>query len=147
MARRCCGRLNPRAPGSHALDESIARWSWPWVRTAESRTFPPAPDRALSEAVGLPWQKQNPQSAAKASMDQLVAALEKALGDDIKTLPWMSEETKKDAEEKLSLIRNKIGYPEHWRDYSALKVNRDELIGNLRREAVFARDWNLNHLG
>ena len=55
-------------------------------------------------------------------MDKLVAALEKSLGDDIKTLPWMSDETKKAAEEKLALIRNKIGYPEKWRDYSALKV-------------------------
>jgi putative endopeptidase len=104
-------------------------------------------DMALGEAVGQDWVKQNFPPAAKASMDQLVAALEKALGEDIKTLGWMSDETKKDAEEKLSLIRNKIGYPEHWRDYSALKVNRDDLIGNLHREAVFARNWNLDHLG
>jgi predicted metalloendopeptidase len=57
-------------------------------------------------------------------MDKLVLALEKSLGDDIQTLPWMSDETKKAAEEKLSLIRNKIGYPEKWRDYSKLKVKR-----------------------
>ena len=48
-------------------------------------------------------------------MDKLVAALEKALADDIKTLPWMSDDTKKAAEEKLAMIRNKIGYPERWR--------------------------------
>jgi putative endopeptidase len=104
-------------------------------------------DGALGEAVGQDWVKQNFPPAAKASMDQLVAALEKALGDDIKTLPWMSDETKKAAEEKLSMIRNKIGYPEHWRDYSALKVKRDDLIGNVRRDAVFSRDYNLNKLG
>ena len=63
---------------------------------------------------------------AKASMDQLVAALDKALADDIKTLPWMSDDTKKAAEEKLALYRNKIGYPEKWRDYSALIVKRDD---------------------
>ena len=80
-------------------------------------------------------------------MDQLVAALEKSLGDDIKTLPWMSDATKKAAEEKLAMIRNKIGYPEKWRDYSALKVKRDDLIGNLHRNAVFERNWNLDHLG
>ena len=45
------------------------------------------------------------------------------------------------------MIRNKIGYPEKWRDYSALKVEREDLIGNLRRNAVFERNWNLNHLG
>jgi len=104
-------------------------------------------DRALGEAVGQDWVKKNFPPAAKASMDQLVAALEKSLGDDIGTLPWMSDETKKAAEEKLAMIRNKIGYPEKWRDYSALKVKRDDLIGNLRREEVFARNWNLNHLG
>jgi putative endopeptidase len=104
-------------------------------------------DRALGEAVGQDWVKQNFPPAAKASMDQLVAALEKSLGDDIKTLPWMSNDTKKAAEEKLAMIRNKIGYPEKWRDYSALKVQRDDLIGNLERSAVFERNYNLNKLG
>jgi putative endopeptidase len=104
-------------------------------------------DRALGEAVGQDWVKQNFPPAAKASMDQLVAALEKALGEDIQSLPWMTDATKKAAEEKLSMIRNKIGYPEKWRDYSALKVKRDDLIGNLHRNAVFQRNWELDHLG
>jgi putative endopeptidase len=104
-------------------------------------------DGALGEAVGQDWVKKNFPPAAKTSMDQLVAALEKSLADDIKTLPWMSDATKKEAEEKLAMIRNKIGYPEKWRDYSALKVKRDDLIGNLHRNAVFERNWNLNHLG
>ena len=72
-------------------------------------------DQALGEAVGQDWVKQNFPPEAKDSMDKLVAALEKSLGDDIKTLPWMSDETRKAAEEKLSMIRNKIGYPEKWR--------------------------------
>jgi putative endopeptidase len=104
-------------------------------------------DGALGEAVGQDWVKKNFPPAAKASMDQLVAALEKSLGDDIKTLPWMTDATKKAAEEKLDLIRNKIGYPEKWRDYSALKVKRGDLIGNLGRSAVFERNYNLNKLG
>ncbi|MGA2538406.1 MAG: M13 family metallopeptidase [Terracidiphilus sp.] len=104
-------------------------------------------DRALGEAVGQDWVKLNFPPAAKDSMDKLVAALEKSLGDDIKTLPWMSDATKKAAEEKLDMIRNKIGYPEKWRDYSALKVNRDDLIGNVHRDAIFSRDYNLNKLG
>jgi putative endopeptidase len=106
-----------------------------------------ATDGALGEAVGQDWVKVNFPPAAKASMDQLVAALEKSLGDDIRTLPWMSEETKKAAEEKLSLIRNKIGYPEKWRDYSALKVNRDDALGNEARTEVFDRNYNLSKLG
>ena len=104
-------------------------------------------DRALGEAVGQDWVKQNFPPAAKASMDRLVAALEKSLGDDIGTLPWMSEDTKKAAEGKLAMIRNKIGYPEKWRSYKKLKVKRGNLIGNLERSAVFERNWNLDHLG
>jgi putative endopeptidase len=104
-------------------------------------------DRSLGEAVGQDWVKLHFPPAAKASMDQLVAALEKSLGDDIKTLPWMSDATKKEAEAKLALIRNKIGYPEKWRDYSALKVERGEMIGNIERSTVFEDLWNLDHLG
>ena len=94
-------------------------------------------DDSLGEAVGQDWVKENFPPEAKASMDKLVAALEKSLGDDIKTLPWMTDETKKAAAEKLSLIRNKIGYPEKWRDYSSVVVNRDDLIGNLHHAAVY----------
>jgi len=104
-------------------------------------------DGALGEAVGQDWVKKNFPPAAKASMDQLVASLEKSLGDDIQTLPWMTDATKKAAEEKLALIRNKIGYPEKWRSYEALKVERGDLLGNLRRSSVFENDWNLDHLG
>ncbi len=104
-------------------------------------------DRALGEAVGQDWVAQNFPPAAKASMDKLVAALEKSLGDDIKTLPWMTDATKKAAEEKLNLIRNKIGYPEHWRDYSSIIVKRDDLIGNIHRASIYARNYNFNKLG
>ncbi|HEY1255787.1 MAG TPA: M13 family metallopeptidase [Terracidiphilus sp.] len=104
-------------------------------------------DEALGEAVGQDWVKRNFPPNAKTSMDRLVAALEKSLGDDIKTLPWMSEATKKAAEEKLALIRKKIGYPEKWRSYEALKVERNDLLGNLSRSQAFEDQWNLNHLG
>jgi putative endopeptidase len=104
-------------------------------------------DAALGEAVGQDWVKQNFPPAAKESMDKLVAALENALGEDIKTLPWMSEETKKAAEEKLAMFRNKIGYPEKWRSYAGLKVERNDLIGNVERSTVFEREWNFGHLG
>jgi putative endopeptidase len=104
-------------------------------------------DRALGEAVGQDWVAQNFPPAAKASMDKLVASLDKALADDIKTLPWMSDETKKAAEEKLKLFRNKIGYPEKWRDYSSIVVTRDDLIGNIHRASVYSRNYNFNKLG
>ena len=104
-------------------------------------------DRALGEAVGQDWVTQHFPPKSKASMDQLVAALDKALADDIKTLPWMSDETKKAAEAKLVLYRNKIGYPENWRSYSALAINRDDALGNEQRGTVFERNYNLNKLG
>jgi putative endopeptidase len=104
-------------------------------------------DQALGEAVGQDWVQAHFPPAAKASMDKLVLALEKSLGDDIQTLDWMSPETKKEAEGKLSMIRNKIGYPEKWRDYSALTVKRDDLMGNIERESVFQRNYRLAKLG
>jgi putative endopeptidase len=106
-----------------------------------------ATDQALGEAVGQDWVKQNFPPDAKANMDKLVAALERALGQDIQQLPWMSAETKVEAEKKLDAIRNKIGYPENWRDYSALVVKRDDPLGNLERSAEFERARNLNKLG
>jgi putative endopeptidase len=58
----------------------------------------------------------------------------------------MSEETKKTAQTKLTAIRNRIGHPERWRDYSALKVDRHDFIGDLQRSAVFERDYRLSKL-
>ena len=104
-------------------------------------------DQAMGEAVGQDWVKEHFPPAAKASMDRLVAALDKSLAEDIKTLPWMSDDTKKAAEAKLAMYRNKIGYPEKWRDYSALTVVRDDLTGNAHRNAVFQRNYMLDHLG
>jgi putative endopeptidase len=106
-----------------------------------------ATDAALGEAVGQDWVKQNFPPAAKDSMDKLVAALEKSLGDDIQTLPWMSDATKKEAEAKLAMFRNKIGYPEKWRDYSSMQVSRTDFVGNAQHASVFGRDFNFAHLG
>ncbi len=138
------------------LPKAIARENFAFFDKTLSGQDEPTPrwkectymtDSALGEAVGQDWVKKNFPPAAKASMDKLVAALEKSLGDDIQTLPWMSEPTKKEAETKLNLIRNKIGYPEKWRDYSAFQVSRDDLMGNLQREEVFSRNYRLDKLG
>ena len=106
-----------------------------------------ATDQALGEAVGQDWVKQNFPPDAKANMDKLVAALEKALGQDIAQLPWMSDATKAEAKVKLDAYRNKIGYPENWRDYSALVVKRDDPLGNMDRSVEFERRRNYNKLG
>ncbi|MBB5331744.1 M13 family metallopeptidase [Tunturiibacter gelidoferens] len=104
-------------------------------------------DAALGEAVGQDWVKTNFPPDAKANTEKLVATLERALGEDIQSLPWMSDATKKEAETKLNAIRQKIGYPANWRDYSALTVKRDDLVGNLQRDTVFERNRNLAKLG
>ncbi len=104
-------------------------------------------DMALGEAVGQDWVKENFPPAAKQNMDQLVAALEKALAADISDLPWMSDETKKAAAEKLAVIRNKIGYPEKWRDYSSVKVRRGTFVENQEQAALYRRNYNLDKLG
>jgi putative endopeptidase len=104
-------------------------------------------DMALGEAVGQDWVKQNFPPNAKANMDKLVAALERALGQDIQQLPWMSDATKVEAKAKLDAIRNKIGYPENWRDYSKLIVKRDDYLGNVERSEEFERARNLDKLG
>jgi putative endopeptidase len=106
-----------------------------------------ATDAALGEAVGQDWVKRNFPPDAKANMDKLVAALERALAQDIQQLPWMSDATKVEAKAKLDAIRNKIGYPDHWRDYSALVVKRDDPLGNMVRNAEFERRRNYNKLG
>jgi putative endopeptidase len=104
-------------------------------------------DVALGEAVGQDWVKENFPPDAKANMEKLVAALERSLGEDIQSLPWMTDATKKEAEAKLDAIRKKIGYPANWRDYSSLKVDRDDLVGNIERHAIFERNRNLAKLG
>ena len=104
-------------------------------------------DRAMGEAVGQDWVKENFPPQAKANMEKLVAALEKSLNEDIQNLAWMTPATKEQAEVKLAAFRQKIGYPEKWRDYSTLEVKRDDLVGNLHRAADFQTAYDLHKIG
>ena len=104
-------------------------------------------DSALGEAVGQDWVRENFPPEAKANMEKLVAALKKALDEDIQQLPWMSDTTKAEAEKKLAAFRDKIGYPANWRDYSKFTVSRTNFPEDLAHNAVFERDRNLSHLG
>jgi putative endopeptidase len=106
-----------------------------------------ATDRALGEAVGQDWVKQNFPAQSKADMENLIHALEAAMAADLKTLPWMSEATKVEARKKLDAITDKIGYPEHWKDYSSIVVKRDDLVGNTERAGDYERKRNLAKLG
>ena len=104
-------------------------------------------DRSLGEALGQRYVEANFSPEEKERMVRMVAALEKALDQDIQTLPWMSDETKKQANLKLVAIRNKIGYPEVWRDYTRLNVERGDLIGNFARANEFEARRQIAKIG
>jgi putative endopeptidase len=104
-------------------------------------------DRALGEAVGQDWVAKNFPPAAKDNMEKLVKALEVALEQDIQHLDWMSDATKVEAKKKLDAFRDKVGYPEKWRDYSTLTVKRDDYVGNLQRVGRFNDRRDLNKIG
>ena len=104
-------------------------------------------DAALGEAVGQDWVKENFPGDSKANMEKLIKALETAMAEDLKTLPWMGEETKVEARKKLDAISDKIGYPNNWRDYSSIEVKRDDLLGNAIRSGNFERKRNLAKFG
>jgi putative endopeptidase len=93
----------------------------------------------LGEAVGQLYVKEYFPPAAKAQALELVENLRKAYAAHFATVPWMSAATRKVALEKLAAFRPKIGYPDKWRDYSALEVRRDDALGNQVRAEVF--EW------
>lgn len=96
-------------------------------------------DRELGEALGQRYVEVAFPPESKARMLKMVAELEKSLAEDIQNLPWMGDETKKQAQVKLNAIRNKIGYPDKWRDYSALTIKPGDLLGNVQRGNEFER--------
>jgi len=97
---------------------------------------------ALGELVGQVYVKEYFPPESKAKMEVLVDNLRAALKERLATLSWMSDDTRKRAEEKLSTFVAKIGYPDKWKDYSALEVRRDDIVGNVHRASLW--DWNRN---
>lgn len=94
-------------------------------------------DGSLGEALGQKYVEVAFGADSKQRMLKMVDSLEKSLDQDILALPWMTDETKKQAKVKLQAIRNKIGYPDVWRNYSSVKVERGDLLGNVRRADEF----------
>ena len=108
------------------------------------KTCARAVDRNLGEALGQEFVKRTFSADTKAKTQRMTEQVEAAMQQEIESLDWMSPETKQEALRKLHAIRNKIGYPDHWRDYTKLDVKRDDYIGNAIRAYRFedARDWN-----
>ena len=106
-----------------------------------------ATDRSLGEALGQLYVQKYFPPEAKAHALEMVHNLIAALREDLKTLPWMSPETRAQATAKLDAFAVKIGYPDHWRDYSALKIDRGSYLQNLQRAADFEFQRRLNKIG
>lgn len=102
---------------------------------------------AMGEALGQLYIEKKFSPESKERMLKMVGNIREALGERIKQLDWMSDATKQKALEKLGTFKVKIGYPDKWRDYSALELDRGILADNMRRTAIFSFRRNMNKLG
>src|SRR5712675_825021 len=100
----------------------------------------------MGNAVGKLYVERYFTPEAKQRIDDLVHNLLVAMGDRIDNASWMSDATKKAAHVKLSKFTVKIGYPEKWRDYTALKVAKDDLMGNVMRARAFEYEYQVGKL-
>ena len=112
-----------------------------WKRCVE------AVDGDLGEALGKAYVEQTFGADGKKNMLEMVKQIEKAMEQDLNKLSWMTPATRKKALEKLHAITNKIGYPDQWRDYSALNVVRGDALGNSLRANEFAVNRQLQKIG
>jgi putative endopeptidase len=119
-----------------------------WKRAVDSISGAGAGDfGVLGDAVGQMYVEKYFKADAKERMDELVGNLLKAYKTSIDDLTWMTDETKKRAQEKLAKITTKIGYPDKWRDYSDLTIADDDLVGNMISSAKHEYDRMINKLG
>lgn len=112
-----------------------------WQRVAA------AEDRVLGFAVGQVFIERYFSAAARQRINEMLDNIESALRDEIITLDWMSVETKKQALVKLSLVTEKIGYPEEWPDYSGLVIDRGPYVLNVLHANVFKTERELLTIG
>ncbi|MGA2255537.1 MAG: M13-type metalloendopeptidase [Thermoguttaceae bacterium] len=101
----------------------------------------------LGEALGKLYVEKRFPPEAKQRMDQMVKNVLEAYRIRFQSLDWMSPATKQKALAKLAMFTPKIGYPKKWRDYSALEIRRDDLVGNVERHAIYEWNRNLAKLG
>ncbi|PKW25884.1 M13 family metallopeptidase [Phycicoccus duodecadis] len=102
---------------------------------------------ALGEAVGRLYVERHFPPHAKERMVELVANLVEAFRQSLSSVPWMGPATRAEALAKLDRFTPKIGYPDVWRDYSALEVEPGDLLGNVKRATAFEVDRNFGKLG
>jgi len=107
------------------------------------KTCTRAVDRNLGEALGQEFVRRTFSAETKAKTQLMTEQIETAMQHEIENLDWMSPDTKAEALRKLHAIRNKIGYPEKWRDYTALEVKPGDYFGDVQRSHRFedTRQW------
>ncbi|MFV0430000.1 MAG: M13 family metallopeptidase [Arachnia sp.] len=103
-------------------------------------------EQAMGEAIGRRYVERYFPASSKETMQRLVAQLLEAYRSSITTLGWMTDATRAEALDKLSKFRAKIGYPNRWRDYSALEVSADDLVGNAVAARAFEFDYTMSKL-
>ena len=104
-------------------------------------------DNQIGEALGQEFVKENFSPELKAKTLHMTRQIQAAMENEIKNLDWMGPQTKAKALEKLHGMVNKIGYPDNWRDYSALEIKRDDLLGNVQRGDAFELRRQLAKIG
>lgn len=104
-------------------------------------------DRDLGEALGQVFVGKTFSSELKGKTLDMVLAIEKAMAKRVQGLTWMSPATKAQALAKLNTMRNKIGYPDSWRDYSTVEIRRGDFVGNVQRAATFEARRQLGKIG
>lgn len=103
--------------------------------------------RSMGEALGQVYVETEFPPETKASADAMIENLRSTVGTRIQALPWMGEETKTRALEKLGTFVSKIGYPDEWRDYTKLEIGTDSYLANVRSANAFERQRNLGKMG
>lgn len=104
-------------------------------------------NNVLGEMVGKHYVEKHFSPEAKTRMDQLVGNLLETFRIGIEELEWMTDSTKMEAQAKLAKFNTKIGYPDRWKDYSALTIKPDDLFGNVTRARAFEFKRNIDKLG
>lgn len=104
-------------------------------------------DAGMGDALGKKYVERHFPPAAKAKVDDMVVRLRKALSKTLDGLDWMSPETKKQAQGKLAAFRAKIGYPDRWRDYGTLSIDRKSYLANVWNAQAFEVRRDLNKIG
>ena len=119
------------------IDEQMPRW-----RSCVSMV-----DRQLGEALGREFVERNFPPQVRDEARRMSLQIQQAMGERIDQLGWMSPATREQAKLKLSKMRDKIGYPDQWRDYSPIRIDRQDYYGNVTRATEFDLDRQLDRIG